>query len=134
MGHGTDDSVYDAALDEIVNNCDKMVLTEGEPNNFADANTNNGTGSGQKIAEVAMVPGDFTKANGDTSGRKVTSGAKPGISVVAAGDGDHVAYLDTVNSILLHFYQIATPRNGLVVSDNVNFPVHDLEIRDTIAE
>ncbi|MEO1529441.1 MAG: hypothetical protein AAFX06_28805 [Planctomycetota bacterium] len=134
MPHFTNDAVYDVALDEIANNCDLMVVLEGAPNNFADANANNGAGSGQKIAEVAMVPGDFTKANGDTSGRKVTSAAKNSQAVVADGNADHVAYLDTGNSRILHYYEMAAPRNGLTTADTVNFPVHDLEIRDTIAE
>ncbi|MEO1529335.1 MAG: hypothetical protein AAFX06_28275 [Planctomycetota bacterium] len=134
MPHFTNDEVYDVALDEIANNCDKMVLLAGVPNNFADANANNGVGSGQKIAEVAMVPGDFTKANGDTSGRKVTSAAKNSQAVIADGNGDHVAFLDTGGGRILHYYELASPRNGLTTADTVNFPVHDLEFADTVAE
>ena len=134
MPHFTHDDLYDLALDGIKQDCDKMVLCDGEPTTFANANTDNGTGSGQKIAESAMASGDFTIADGDTSGRKVTSGAKSSIAVGAAGDGEYVAYLDTVSSKILHYYQIATARNGLITSDTVNFPAHDLEIRDTVAE
>lgn len=134
MPHYTHPDVYDNGLNTILTDCDKMVLTDGEPTSFANANTNNGTGSGQKLAEVAMVDGDFTLANGDVSGRKITSSAKSSQAVVAAGDGDHVAYLDTVNSKLLHYYAIAVARTGLTTSDTVNFPAHDLEIRATQAE
>jgi hypothetical protein len=111
-----------------------MVLTDGEPTSYSNANTANGSGSGQRVASVAMASGDFTIANGDTSGRKVTAAAKSAVAVTTAGDGDHVAYLDTTGSVLLHYYPIASARNGLTTADSVNFPAHDLEIRDTVAE
>jgi hypothetical protein len=134
MPHFASDDVFDAGLNLIKNNCNRMVLTQGEPTSFANANTNQGTGSGQKLAEVTMASTDFTLANGDTSGRKVACAAKSSISVIAAGNGNHVAYLDTTNSRILHYYELSAARNGLLVSDAVNFPVHDFEIRDTVAE
>lgn len=134
MPHFTHDDVYDNGLAYLKANCNKMVLTDGEPSSFANANTNMGTGSGQKVSEVAMATGDFTLANGDTSGRKVACAAKSAQAVVAAGDGEYVAYLDTVASKILHYYPIAVARNGLTVADSVNFPVHDYEVRDVIAE
>jgi hypothetical protein len=111
-----------------------MVLTQGEPTSFANANTNQGTGSGQKLAEVTMASTDFTLADGDTSGRKVACAAKNSVSVIAAGNGNHVAYLDLTNSRILHYYELSAARNGLTTSDAVNFPVHDFEIRDAGAE
>jgi len=93
-----------------------------------------GTGAGQKISQVAMAPGDFTLAAGDTSGRKVTCAAKSSQAVVANGDGEYVAYLDTVNSKILHYYPASVPRVGLTTDDSVNFPVHDYEVRDVVAE
>lgn len=134
MPHFTHDDVYDNGLAYLKANCNKMVLTDGEPANFADANANMGVGSGQKVSEVAMASGDFTLANGDTSGRKVTCAAKAAQAVVANGDGEYVAYLDTLNSKILHYYPIATARPGLTTADSVNFPVHDYEVRDVIAE
>jgi hypothetical protein len=128
MPHFANDDLFDAALNVLKDNCTKMVLTAGAPTSFATAN------GAQKLAEVTMVPADFVLANGDTSGRKVTCAAKNGIAVSAAGDGDHVAYLDVAGSRILHYYQIAAVRAGLLVADQVNFPVHDLEIRDVVAE
>jgi hypothetical protein len=134
MPHFTNDAVPDAALNLIRDNCDLAVLTDGEPNNFSDANTAMGSGSGQKLSEVAMTSGDMTLANGDTSGRKITFAAKTNQNVDAAGDGEYIAYLDTANSRILHYFPIETPRNGLLVNDKVNFPAHDYEIPDPIAE
>jgi hypothetical protein len=132
--HFVHDDVYDAALNEIKNNCDLAVLCDGEPTSFANANTAMGTGTGQKLSEVALVSGDMTLANGDTSGRKITFAAKTNQNVDAAGDGEYIAYLDTVNSKILHYFQIDTARLGLLVNDKVNFPAHDFEIRDAAAE
>ena len=134
MPHFTNDAVLDAALNLIRDNCNLAVLTDGEPTSFANANTANGTGSGQKLAEVAFINTDMTIANGDTSGRKITFAAKTNQNVDAAGDGEYIAYLDTSNSRILHYFPIATARNGLLVNDKVNFPAHDFEIADTIAE
>jgi hypothetical protein len=134
MPHFVNDAVFDAALNLIKNNCTKMVLTQGEPTSYANANTNQGTGSGQKLAEVTMASTDFTLADGDTSGRKVACAAKNAVSVVAAGNGNHVVYLDVTNTRILHYYEMAAPRNGLLAGDAVNFPVHDCEIRDAVAE
>lgn len=134
MPHFTHDDIFDLALNGVKSACDLMVLTAGEPTSFANANTANGTGTGQKIAQAAMVTGDFTLAMGDVSGRKVTSAAKATVNVDAAGDGSYVAYLDTVALKILHYYPIATPRTGLLVNDKVNFPAHDLEFTDTVAE
>lgn len=134
MPHFTADAVYDEALDLIRTTCNLMVLTDGEPTSYANANTANGSGTGQRVTSVAMASGDFTIANGDTSGRKVTAAAKSAVAVTTAGDGDYVAYLNTTGSVLLHYYPVAVARTGLTTADSVNFPAHDLEIRDTVAE
>lgn len=134
MPHFSNDILLDQALNYFKNNCTKMVLTQGEPTSFANADTNNGTGSGQKISQVNMSGLDFTVGDGDTSGRKITSLAKSSQPVVAAGDASYVAYLDGGNSAILHYYPIQTVRSGLITDDTVNFPAHDLEFRDTEAE
>lgn len=46
------------------------------------------------LAQGAITGGDFTKANGDTSGRKTTLGAKTGHSIHTSGTATHVATLD----------------------------------------
>ena len=94
----------------------------------------NGSGSGQKSAQGAMSSTDFTIGDGDTSGRKVACAAKSAVSVATAGDGSYVAYLDTSNTRILHYYELSAARNGLTTADTVNFPAHDYEIRDVAAE
>lgn len=97
MGKKIDNSVLDAALNELKNKCNKMTACAGEPATFADAN-NGGTNF---LADVTMAPADLIVADGDTSGRKVTVAQKTGVNVDTTGTADHVALLDTVGSVLL---------------------------------
>lgn len=46
------------------------------------------------LAQVSLSGGDFTKANGDTSGRKTTVAAKTGLSIHTSGTANHIATLD----------------------------------------
>jgi hypothetical protein len=134
MPHFTHDDLYDLALDGFKQNCDLMILCQGEPTSYANVIVDQGTASGQKVASVAMAPTDLIIAAGDTSGRKITSAVKASQAVTADGDGEYVCYVDTGNTKILHYYPIATARTGLTTADTVNFPAHDLEILDTVAE
>jgi len=127
MPKKVDDSVLDAALNEIKNNCDKMTVCSGEPATYAAANN----GGGNFLADVAMASGDFTIANGDTSGRKVSVASKAGVNVDNTGTGDHVALLDTVTSTLL--YVTTCTSLGLTAGSSLTFNGWDIEIADPAA-
>jgi hypothetical protein len=99
MAKFADDGIMDAALDNLINNADKLVVCAGQPANYSDATTDTGSG-GNALGETAIGTGDFTKANGDTSGRKVTVAAQSGISVDVDGTADHVAIIDDTNTTL----------------------------------
>ena len=90
MGKATDASVIDAAFNLIKNGTVKMVLCSAQPLTYAEANAT------YKLAEIAMVSGDFTLANGDVSGRKMTIAAKAAVPVTVTGTGNHIAVIDTV--------------------------------------
>ncbi len=47
-----------------------------------------------------MATGDYTLANGDTSGRKFTTGAKNGVSVATSGTATHIALGNSTGSTL----------------------------------
>jgi len=132
MSYLLSDTVLDVALNYLKNNVTKVVLCEGAPANYSDANTANGSGSGQKIAEVTVDSTDFTTGNGATDGRKVTCQAQNAVAVGAAGDADHIAWLDVSNTALLVVTQLATARNGLTTADTVNIPAHFAAIRDAV--
>lgn len=46
------------------------------------------------LAQGSITGGDFTKANGDVSGRKSTLAAQTALSIHTSGTADHVATLD----------------------------------------
>ena len=119
-----DDSVLDAALNEIVDNCALMTVCAGEPAGYAEAIV----GGVNFLADVAMSAGDFTLSDGDVSGRKLAVAAKSGVTVDQGGIADHVALLDTANSRLL--YVTTCTALELVAGSELTFNGWDIEIAD----
>lgn len=115
----------DAALDLIGDYVDQsniMHLCSAQPANYAGI-------AAVSLASVAMTPNtDWTKADGDTSGRKVTTAAKNGVNVSASGTGTHVALASTGDSTLRG---VSTCTSQAVTAGNqVNFPTWDIETGD----
>jgi len=125
MAKFTDDSVLDAALAEIAT-ATRMVVTSAQPANFAGI-------AAVALADVVLTAGlgggDFTAADGDTSGRKVTVAAQSGVNVDASGDATHVC-LDDGTTLL----QVTTCTTQTLTSGNtVNVPAYDIEFADVTA-
>ncbi len=114
------DAMIDAALDYIAA-CDLMIACSAEPSSYADATT------GVDLADVAMAGGDFTKAN-DTSGRKVTMGAKSGVAIDHTGTATHIA-LCKVGDTTLRYVTTCTSQL-LTGGGTVDFPAWKINIAD----
>jgi hypothetical protein len=81
------------------------------------------------LAVATMTPDtDFTKSDGDVSGRKVRVAAKSGVSVTASGDANHIA-LVTVSGSVVRYVTTCTQQT-LTSGNTVNFPAWDIEIAD----
>jgi hypothetical protein len=81
------------------------------------------------LADTPVTPNtDFTKADGDTSGRKVTVAAKNGVTVDASGTANHIA-LVTVSGSVVRYVTTCTSQ-ALTAGNTVNFPAWDIEIND----
>jgi len=133
MAYNISDTVFDTALNYLKNNCTKVVVLSADPaGSYANANTDNGTGSGIKIAEVTVTSTDFTVADGATDGRKVTVSAQNDVPVGANGDATHVAWLDVSNTAVLFVTQLTTNRTGLTTSDTLDVPAHFAALRDAV--
>jgi hypothetical protein len=123
MAKTVNDVVLDAALDKIAT-ANVMTLCSSQPTTRTEAITT------YMLADVTMTPGDgsgdFTIANGDASGRKVTITAQAGEAVTNDGTGTHIALCD--GSALLY----VTTCTGIAVLDTgtVDFPAWDIEIAD----
>ena len=116
------DNAMDAMLDYYALG-NQFLLCALQPTDRADALT-------KALADIAVTPGDgngdFTIANGDTSGRKLTMAAQSAVDVDAGDTGDHVAIIDATNLLLV------TTCTDVVVTtaDQVNFPAWDAEVAD----
>lgn len=120
MTKRADNSFYDAALNVLKNGSIRMTACSAAPADYAGI-------AAVSLATATMAPSDFTIANGDTSGRKVTMAAKSGISISTSGTATHVVLHD--NTANLHYVTECTP---LVLTagpgNTVNFPAWKVEI------
>lgn len=124
MAKSVADIVLDGAFD-ILDQCDKMVACSAQPTTYAEANAT------YALADAAMTPDtDFTKANGDISGRKVTMAAKSSILIDTSGTATHVALIRTTDSSLRYVTTCTSQALTANGSNTVNFPAWDIEIAD----
>lgn len=114
------DDVLDGAWD-ILDQADIMTVCAGQPTTRTEAVTTN------KLADVAMTPNtDYTKANGASSGRKVTIAAKNAVPVDTSGSADHVALCDATRLL----YVTTCTTQALTAGNTVNIPAWAAEIAD----
>jgi hypothetical protein len=122
MAKWANDAVMDAAFDYI-DQSDKMTVCNAQPTTYTEANAT------FALADVAMTPDtDFTKANGDVSGRKVTVAAKSTVTVDTTGTATHIALIRTGDATLR--YVTTCTSQALTAGNTVNIPAWDIEIAD----
>lgn len=122
MAKQVHNDVLDAMLDEIALG-NIMTLCSQEPATRTEAITT------YALADVAMTPGDgndYTVSDGDTNGRKVRMAAKSAVTVDVTGTGNHVALCDSTRLL----YVTTCTAKAVTATDQVNFPVWDVEIAD----
>jgi hypothetical protein len=124
MAKAVHDDVLDAALNYIDTNCTRMTACSAQPTTYVEGNAT------YALADVTMSGTDFTPANGDTSGRKLTIGAKSSVLIDSSGTATHVALLDVSNSKLLYVTTCTSQALTANGSNTVNFPAWDVEIAD----
>jgi len=120
MAKYQNDLMLDAALNYIKDNCILMVVCSSQPTTYAEATAT------YDLADVTMVTGDFTLANGDTNGRKVTVAAKNTVTIDHDGNAQHIALCS--GSVLL--YVTTCTAQQLYNGNTVNVPAWDIEIAD----
>lgn len=112
------------------NNVNKIMLCQGLPATYSEANTALGTGSGKKIGEVTVDSTDFTLADDALDGRRLTVAAQSSVAISVAGNLTYLAWVDTVNSILYKASPLQSAINGLTTLSLVNIPSHFHRFRD----
>lgn len=117
------DANMDAMLANIAQS-DMLHVCSGQPANFAGI-------AAVMLAEVALTAGagngDYTLANGDTSGRKLTVAAQNAVSITNSGTATHIALSD--GSATLYYVTTCTSQ-ALTAAGTVDVPAFDIEVAD----
>ena len=121
MAKACSDAYMDAML-ALIDNADTLTVCSAQPANEAGI-------AAVALASVALTPGagngDFTLANGDTNGRKLTIAQQAAISITASGDATHVVLDDGTN-----IYVTTCTTQTLTSGGTVTVPAFDIEISD----
>jgi len=119
MAKKMDDPFIDGGL-LAIDNCTLLSICSAEPANKAGV-------AALTLASVAVTGADFTIANGDTSGRKVTVAQQTDMTISTSGTGNHVVIDDGTNILVT----TCTPQ-VLTSGGTVTAPAWDHEIADPV--
>ncbi len=119
MAKAASDGFIDGGLDAI-DGSTTLSVCSAEPANQAAI-------AGLALATVVIDGSDFTKANGDVSGRKVTVGQQTDVSISASGTANHVVIDDGTD-----FYATTCTSQALTSGGTVTVPAWDIEIADPV--
>ena len=122
MAKSLSDDVLDGALNIIKNNCTRITLCSAQPTTYTEGNAT------YALADVTVDSSDFTNANGDTSGRKLTVAQQTGINVDITATANHVAFLDVSGTRLLAVSTITS--QALTSGNTATLNAFDIEIAD----
>lgn len=93
------DATLDGMLAYIADRCTRVTICSTQPTNYTEANAT------YELADVTVTAGngngDFTIANGDSSGRKLTLLQQTGVTIDNNGTAAHIALLDVAGTALL---------------------------------
>lgn len=123
MAKAAPDIIMDGALD-IIASATKLVVCSSQPTTYTEANAT------YALADVVIDSGDFTKANGDTSGRKITISAQNAVTIDTSGTALHVALVRTADSTLIYVTTCTSQALTANGSNTVNVPAWKVEIAD----
>lgn len=119
MAKWSSDSVLDALLDKVATGT-ILTVCSAQPTSRSEAVTT------YALADVSLSGGDYTKADGDVSGRKVTIAQQDDIPVDNNGTATHVAVCDGSNLL----YVTTCTSQVLTAGNTVTVPNWDIEVAD----
>ena len=122
MGKAMPDATGDAYLAKIAT-ATRLCVCSAEPANYAGI-------AAVLLASVAMTAGlgngDYSAANGDTNGRKITTAQQAGMSITTSGNATHIV-LDDGTSLI---YVTTCASQALTSGGTVTVPPWDIELAD----
>ena len=119
MAKAVHDDVLDGAFN-ILNDGNIITVCNAQPTTRTEAITT------FKLADETLSGGDFTIANGDTSGRKCTIAQKTNVPIDTSGTATHVAICDGTRLL----YATTCTSQALTAGGTVTIPAWDVEIAD----
>jgi hypothetical protein len=127
MAKWCSDTYLDVFLQGI-DDCTLLTVCSSQPTTYAEATVN------YKLADVVMTAGagngDYTLANGDASGRKLTVLQQTNMDIDANGTAAHVALCISGSSTLV--YVTTCTSQQLTAGGTVTVPAWDIEIADPV--
>lgn len=123
MAKTVHNDVLDAALAEIAT-CTRLDICATAPTTFTEATSTNTLGNVTLTAGDGN--GDYTIAEGDTNGRKVTVAQQTIASASGTGTADHVALTDGVDLL----YVTSCTSQSITSGNEVTVNAFDIEIAD----
>lgn len=118
MGKRVSDGFLDGGLDAI-DGATAINICSAEPTSVAECD------SLSLIPPHTLTGGDFTKANGDISGRKLTVAQQASLSIDVTGTATHVAINNGVD-----FYVTTCGSQALTSGGTVTIGAWDIEFAD----
>lgn len=119
------DSTLDAFLNVIADDGIRVHICSTQPTTYTEAITTYNLGTVTTTAGAGS--GDWTIANGDTSGRKLTLAQQTGVSITSSGSAQHIAITDATDTL----YAVTTCTTQTVTSGNTaTINTFDIEIAD----
>jgi hypothetical protein len=120
------DDVLDALLSYIADNTKRITVCSQQPTTYTEGNAT------YALADITTTEGtgggDFSLANGDTNGRKLTVAQQADVPVDSSGTATHIALLDVDNSKLLGVTTCTS--QALTAGNTVTIPAFDVEVSD----
>jgi len=121
MAKACSDAYMNAML-QLIDDADTLTICSAQPANVAGI-------AAVALASVALTPGDgngdFTIADGDTNGRKLTVAQQSAIAITASGTANHVVIDDGTN-----LYVTTCTSQVLTSGGTVTCPAFDIEVAD----
>ncbi len=122
MAKTVHDDVLDQALNYVKTYGDKLCLCSAQPTTYTQAITT------YNLATHTLTSADYTVADGDAGGRKVTVAEQAIVPVTATGTGTYIAICYSGGAKLL---TVTTCSSQSVTSGNtVTFDAHTYTIGD----
>ena len=115
------DATIDGMLAYVSANAVNLHVCSTQPTTYAEAATT------YELAVVTIDSGDFSAANGDVSGRKITVAQQTGVTIDTGGTAAHIALTNGSDTL----YAVTTC-SGVVLSTpgTVTVNAFDIEITD----